>query len=122
MKDKSSKSDRERNFNERGKFIKGNVIGRMPKNGFTLNDLNKLVLEFEKSPENKRGALLKHYIKRLFKNDHLLAKYLDKNIPSKNELTGADGGPISITLNEITYKEPEKPVKKNIGESEALDI
>ncbi len=38
----------------------------------------------------------------------------------KNQLSGADGGPISITLNEITYKEPEKPTKKNIGESETL--
>lgn len=119
---------RAENFDQRGKFKKGNKLGYMPKKGFTLSDLNKLVLEYERSPENKKGPLLKHYIKRLFKNDKLLAKYLDKNIATRNinELTGADGGPLSITLNELIYgkesmssgkskkencKDPETPVK-----------
>ena len=115
MKKKSIVSEKDKNFNERGKFIEGNVIGRMPKKGFNLHDLNKLVLEFEKSPENKKGSLLKHYIKRLFKNDKLLAKYMDKNIATRsiNELTGADGGPLNITLKELIYgKKPEKDPKR----------
>jgi hypothetical protein len=120
MKNKSSKCVREANFNEAGKFKNGNVIGRMPKSGFNLHDLNKLVLEYEKSPENKKGALLKHYIKRLFKNDRLLAKYFDKNIPSKTELTGKDGEPISVTLREVVYKESGKPIKEDIEKSETL--
>lgn len=91
------------------------------KKGFNLHDLNKLVLEFEKSPENKKGSLLKHYIKRLFENDRLLAKYLDKNIPSKNELTGPDGSPLSVILRELVYKEPEKPIKKNNEQPETLN-
>ena len=119
MKEKSIKSEKGKNFNEKGKFIEGNVIGHMPKKGFNLHDLNKLVLDFEKSPENKKGSLLKHYIKRLFKNDKLLAKYMDKNIATRsiNELTGADGGPLNIILKELIYgKEPvnpEKDQKKN---------
>ena len=121
MINKSSKSGRNTNFNERGKFIEGNVIGRMPKNGFTLTDLNKLVKEFEKSPQNKRGSLLKHYIKRLYKNDRLLAKYLDKNIPTKNELTGPDGGPVSVVLNELVYKKPLKKEEENTAKPETLD-
>lgn len=107
---------RAENFDKRGKFKKGNKLGYMPKNGFTLTDLNKLVLEYERSPENKKGPLLKHYIKRLFKNDKLLAKYLDKNIATRsiNELTGADGGPLNITLNELIYgKETGKSQKEN---------
>ena len=60
---------RDKNFNEKGKFIKGNVIGRMPKTGYNLSDLNKMILEYEKSKQNKKGPLLKHFIKRLFKND-----------------------------------------------------
>ena len=113
------------NKDELGRFKKGNKLGYMLKSGFTLSDLNKLVLEYERSPENKRGPLLKHYVKRLFKNDKLLAKYLDKNIATKsiNELTGLDGGPLNITLNELIYgketgksqkennKDPETPVK-----------
>ena len=53
MVDKAKISDRDKNFNDKGKFIKGNVIGQMPKKGFNLGHLNKLVMEFEKSPENK---------------------------------------------------------------------
>lgn len=97
--------------NENGTFKKGTEIGQMPKKGFNLADLNKLVLEYEKSPENKKGTLLKHYIKRLYKNDRLLAKFFDKNIPSKliNELTGADGG--AITLREVVYKDSKEAKK-----------
>ena len=100
--------------NPDGTFQKGTEIGRMPKNGFTLSDLNRLIAEFEKSPENKKGSLLKHYMRRLFKNDKLLAKYMDKNIATKNQLTGADGGPLNITLNELIYgKEPGEAKKKD---------
>ena len=104
----TKKFDRDKNFNDKGKFTKGNVMGSMPRKGFTLTDLNKLILEYEQSKENKKGTLLKHYIKRLYKNDRLLAKFFDKNIPSKliNELTGSDGGP--ITLREVVYKEIKK--------------
>ena len=112
----TEKAEQSGNRDDKGKFAKGNIIGRMPKKGFNLHDLNKLVLEYEKSKENKKGSLLKHYIKRLFKNDKLLAKYMDKNIATRsiNELTGADGGPLSITLKELIYgKEPEKDQKKN---------
>ena len=115
---------RDKNFDEKGKFIKGNVIGRMPKTGYNLSDLNRMILEYEKSKQNKKGPLLKHFIKRLFKNDKLLAKYMDKNIATRsiNELTGADGGPLNITLNELIYgKEPEKSNKENSGEPETPD-
>ena len=115
---------RNKNFNEKGKFIKGNVIGRMPKTGYNLNDLNRMILEYEQSPQNKKGPLLKHFIKRLFKNDKLLAKYLDKNIATRsiNELTGADGGPLNITLNELIYgKEPSKDNKKENKDPETPD-
>lgn len=114
MTDKAIESERNKNFDEKGRFVKGNVIGRMPKKGFTLAHLNKLVRKFEESKDNKKGTLLKHYIRRLFRNDRLLAKYMDKNVPTKtiNELTGPGGEPISITLREIIYgKEGEKKEK-----------
>ena len=124
MKDKSNISENNTNFDERGKFTKGNVIGRMPKKGFNLHDLNKLILEYEQSPENKKGALLKHYIKRLYKNDRLLAKFFDKNIPSKliNQLSGVDGEPINIVLKEVIYpKEPEKAKKSKPENAKTVD-
>ena len=80
----------------------------MKKKGFTLTDLNKLVMQFEK--ENKDKTLLKHYIGRLFENDKLLGNYVEKNVPTKkiNELTGADGTPLSIKFNEVIYEAPPK--------------
>ena len=80
------------------RFAKGSKIGRMKKKGFSLDDLNKVVVEYEKTHGQ---ALLKHYIEQLYKDNTLLGKYIDKNVPTKNELTGADGGP--ITYKEIIY-------------------
>jgi len=89
------------------RFAKGHQIGRMKKKGFTLTDLNKLIRKYE---ETHGKPILKHYIEQLFKDNHLLDKYIDKNVPTKtiNELTGADGSPINITLKRIRYSE-EKP-------------
>lgn len=38
----------------------------------------------------------------------------------KNQISGLDGGPISVTLNEIVYKEPGKSKKKNNEEPTTL--
>ena len=120
MTDKTEKYGDQSNRDNKGKFIKGNIMGSMPKKGFNLTDLNKLVTEYEGSKENKKGTLLKHYIKRLFKNDRLLAKYFDKNIPSKTELTGADGEPLSVILREVVYKDDNKPIKEDNEKPETL--
>jgi len=93
----------------RNKFAKGNTIGRMPKK-LTLTYLTKLIRKDERLHPDE-PTLLKHYKDRLFKNDILLAKFIDKYIPTINELTGAGGGPISITLREIIYGKDEKEVK-----------
>lgn len=91
-------------------FAKGNQIGRMPKKGFTLTDLNKLIREYE---ETKDITLLEHYIDELHKDNKLLARYMDKNIPTKsiNELTGPGGEPLSITLRELIYGKDEEEGK-----------
>ena len=124
MTEQSAQIGDNKDRNEKGQFIKGNVLGRMPKKGFNLHDLNKLVLEFEKSPENEKGSLLKHYIKQLFKNDRLLAKYMDKNIATKtiHELMGEDGEPININLIEKIYpKEPEKAEKSKVENAKTVE-
>ena len=96
-------------YGESGKheFAKGNKIGRMKKKGFTLADLNRVVMEYEKTHEL---PILKHYIEQLYKDNNLLSKYIDKNVPTKtlNELTGEGGSPLLITLKEIIYQDDEK--------------
>ena len=85
------------------RFSKGSQIGRMKKKGFTLDDLNKVVVEYEKTHDL---TLLKHYIEQLYKDNNLLSKYIDKNVPTKtiNELTGKDGSPLTVTLRKVTYE------------------
>jgi len=111
MNVKSTEIERKQNFDNKGKFAKGNKIGRMPKKGFTLSDLNKLIRKYE---ANKDITLLEHYIEQLHKDNKLLARYMDKNIPTKSisELTGPGGEPLSITLREIIYEKDEEEGKK----------
>lgn len=89
------------------RIAKGNTIGRMPKKGFTLTDLNKLIRKYEKTHDQ---TILKHYIGQLFKDNRLLEKYIDKNVPTKtiSELTGKDGSPLQITLKKIMYQKDEE--------------
>jgi hypothetical protein len=82
----------------------------MKKKGYTLNDLTKVVIEYDKTHDL---TILKHYINQLFIDNRLLDKFIDRYVPSKtiNELTGANSGP-------ITYEEhfpaldPESREKK----------
>jgi len=94
-----SKIRENQNFttNEKGqnRLAKGNTIGRMKKKGFTLADLNKVVVAYEKK---HNVTILKHYVEQLLEDNRLLDKYIDRNVPVKtiNELTGADGSPLII--------------------------
>ena len=90
-------------------FAKGNNLGRMPKKGVTLNDLTKMIREYEEAQGKGKEALLEHYINRLYENDQLLAKFMDKYIASKTvtQLTG-DGEGIKFII-EKSYEKPEKP-------------
>ena len=114
MKDERLSVDKrefkEDNFKPNGKFKKGNIIGRFPKK-LTLTYLTKLIRKDERLHPDE-PTLLKHYKDRLFKNDILLGKFMDKYIPTINEFTGAGGEPISIILHKIIYGKDEKEEEK----------
>jgi len=84
-------------------FAKGNQIGRMPKKGFNLTDLTKLVIEYDKTQD---VTLLEHYVQQLRKDNRLLDKYMDRYVPTKsiNELTGPGGRPLMPTTNILIEK------------------
>lgn len=113
------RSEDDKNRNPNGTFREGNVIGRFPKK-LTLNYLTKLIRKDEKSNPDKK-TILKHYKDRLFKNDNLLAKFMDKYIPTKtiSELTGAGGEPIRYVI-EKTYEKPGEQEKPEVEEKEEL--
>ena len=98
--------------NEKGqsRFASGNKIGRMKKKGYTLADLTKVAMQYDKTHDD---SILKHYINMLFSDNRLLENFINKYVPTKtiNELTGKDGSPISITYKEVVYQEDDKDKK-----------
>ena len=86
-------------------FAKGNKIGRMKKRGYTLLDLTKVAMEYDKTHD---VTILKHYIEELRKDNRLLENFINKYVPTKtiNELTGKDGSPITVII-EKTYEQPK---------------
>ena len=96
------KSDR----GEHGYFAKGNKIGRMKKKGYTIKDLTNTALAYDKTHDT---TILKHYIEELMEDNTLLKDFINKYVPTttKNELTGADGSPLTVTLKKVIYSEDE---------------
>jgi len=84
-----------RNKKGQSRFAKGNKIGRMKKRGYTLADLTKVAIEYDKTHDE---TILKHYINQLKKDNRLLENFINRYVPMKtiSELTGAGGEPIEI--------------------------
>ena len=89
-------------------FAKGNKIGRMKKKGYTLLDLTKVAMEYDKTHD---VSILKHYIEQLKIDNRLLENFINKYVPTKtiNELTGAGGSPLTFII-EKTYEKKEGDV------------
>ena len=96
--------------NEKGqsRFASGNKIGRMKKKGYTLADLTKVAMQYDKTHDE---SILKHYINMLFSDNKLLDKFIDRYVPTKtiNELTGKDGSPIKYIIEKTYEGEDGKP-------------
>jgi hypothetical protein len=91
---------------EKGLFTKGNKYGSFPRK-LTLAYLTRSIRQDEKLHPNKK-RLLEHYKERLLRNDNLLAKFMDKYLPTlnNNEVTGKDGSPLTFII-EKTYEQPK---------------
>ena len=85
--DKISRNLKDQNYTigKSGKkvFAKGNVIGRMPKKGYTLNDLTNMAIQYEKTND---VSILKHYIEQLKKDNRLLENFVNRYVPLKQEI------------------------------------
>ena len=85
-------------------FAKGNQIGRIKKRGYTLLDLTKVAMAYDKTHDE---TILKHYIEQLLKDNRLLENFINKYVPTKtiSELTGAGGEPLNFNfIIERTYE------------------
>ena len=107
MTDKSIGIDKKQDFDNKGHFAKGNQIGRIKKRGYTLTDLTKVAMEYDKTHDD---SILKHYINMLLSDNRLLENFINKYVPTKtiNELTGADGTPLTVTLKKVIYTEEKE--------------
>ena len=96
MTDKSVEIGKNKNYDERGRFVKGNEIGRMKKRGYTLLDLTKVAIQYDKTHD---VSILKHYVEQLLKDNRLLENYINKYVPTKNvsEITNK-GEPIKFII------------------------
>jgi len=83
--------------NPDGTFKKGTQIGRMKKKGFSITDLTRVAMEYDKTHDL---TILKHYIEQLFVDNRLLDRFIDRYVPTKNinEITGKDGEPLGRTV------------------------
>lgn len=123
MTDKSMKIDED--FDNKGHFATGNTIGRMKKKGYTLLDLTKVAMQYDKTHDI---TILKHYIKQLLTDNRLLENFINKYVPTKtiSELTGKDGSPLTETTileKEIYIMCPLRlqcPIEKKVKEAERL--
>jgi len=96
----------------KNRFAKNNKVGRMKKKGYTIKDLTNAAIAYDKTHDI---TILKHYIEELMKDNTLLKDFINKYVPTttKNELTGADGTPISFKfIIEKSYS-GENPEKKD---------
>ena len=101
---KSNNPNFTRNEKGQSRYAKGNQIGRMKKKGYTLLDLTKVAMQYDKTHDE---TILKHYIEQLLKDNRLLENFINKYVPTKNisELTGADGEPLVLKfIIERTYE------------------
>jgi len=91
---------------EKGKFTKGNHFGCILKRGYSLLDITKAAMRYDKTHED---TIMKKYIERVSKNDRMLENFVNRYVPTKtiNELTGADGTPLTVTLKKVIYTNDE---------------
>ena len=97
--------------NPDGTFKKGTQIGRMKKKGYSLTDLTKVAMEYDKTHDL---AILEHYIEQLFVGNRLLDKFIDRYVPPKQELEVS----IPKVIKEVVFVDKPPDRKENIGENE----
>lgn len=86
------------------RFKKGCQIGNMPKKGYTLLDLTKVAMEYDKTHD---VSLLKHYVEQLLVDNRLLENFINKYVPTKtiSELTGPGGEPLTFIIEKSYEKD-----------------
>ena len=78
MTDKSEVNGKD----EKGRFTKGNHFGCILKRGYSLLDITKAAMRYDKTHED---TIMKKYIVRVNKNDRMLENFINRYVPPKQE-------------------------------------
>lgn len=86
----------EENFDEKGRFKKGNKIGRIKKQGYTLTDLINAMRKYERE---KGISFLQIYLDKVTKDNRLMDSLMNRFIAQKSETNVTGGLELSIVIN-----------------------
>ena len=92
MTDDTLTDNKASNFDERGKFVKGNTIGKLPREKiYSTKELVQAIREVEEEGDKfgNKIDILKHYVRQSLIDNRVMIDLIGKKIPK-------------ITINEIT--------------------
>lgn len=104
-----------------GRFLPGNTIGKLPKAKlWSIKELEEAIIEVELEGDPYTGEkrdLLKHFVKRAFKDDRVLAELIGKKIPkiSRTELDSV-GSPYNLFVTQFLDVDLPPDLPKEIKE------
>lgn len=111
------KREKKLNFDEKGKFCKGNTIAKGKRK---RTDTEKLRLALERAGK-KQDPPIEWWDKvaeKAFIDKDIMKAVINKLVPNINEITGAGGSPVNVKyIIEKTYNQPEseETEKKDAG-------
>ena len=106
---------------DKGRFLPGNEVGKIPREKlWDITELEQAIREVEAEGDEKTGAkldLLKHFVKRAFVSDRILAEIISKKIPkiSISELKGS-GNAWNVFITEFSDSGLPEDLKKKVEE------
>ena len=95
------------NFDEKGKFCKGNTISKGKRK---RSDTEKLRLALERAGKKQTPPIewWDKVAEAAFGNKEIMKAVINKLVPTVSEITGAGGSPVNVKyIIEKTYNQPE---------------
>lgn len=107
--DDNNVNNRGKNFRENGKFAPGNTISKNKKRDRTQT--GQLLAALKKAGKKRDQKFWDLVGEKAFIDKEIMKLIVSKLVPNLNEVSGADGSPLTITLNKVIYEDSEKKVK-----------
>jgi len=97
--------NRDKNFQENGKFAPGNTVSKNKKRDRTQTD--KLLTALKKAGKRRNQNFWEVVAEKAFVNKEIMKAIIGKLVPNLQEISGKDGSPLSVTLKKVIYQDNE---------------